>query len=419
MGSEEVTADVTRTGNEAAGAPAHWLVIAEEAFLPTDSGGRVESLNLLRAAAAAGVRLHVVVPGLTVSEETAHRSALPAAGLTGIPRRTGWRSHASLAPYLFVSRPLPPDLVDRLRAVDDEDPYSAAVAISFRVAHLGTVLAEAFDLPLLVRPHNVESEYFRELARGVSFPRDLPYLFESWKLRRAEAAIHASPLVALFADIAAGDAVRRARLTTTPVVHVPPFLPPRPTAPASAARARPPGTGTVLFLGSLDNVNNQGGIRWFVKECWPRLRVTYPGADLHVVGRRAPENLRAALANAGSRVTVDAPDVCPHLAEAVVFINPVRRGAGVNIKMVEAMAAGLPVVTTTVGARGLHWRDGEHLIVTDDATAFRSAVALLLEDPDRRAQLAAAGRRFVEEELDGVRQISRLLAALVSRPARR
>jgi glycosyltransferase involved in cell wall biosynthesis len=72
-----------------------------------------------------------------------------------------------------------------------------------------------------------------------------------------------------------------------------------------------------------------------------------------------------------------------------------------------------------VGARGLHWRDGEHLIVTDDATAFRSAVALLLEDPDRRAQLASAGRRFVEEELDGVRQISRLLAALVSRPARR
>ncbi len=412
---------MTHARNAAAGPAAHWLVLAEEAFVPADSGGRVESLNLLRAAAAAGVRLHVIVPGLTMPEETAHRAALPTVRLTSIPRRTGLRSHLSLAPYLFVSRPLPPDLVDRLRAVHDEDPYSAVVGISFRVAHLGTAIAEALDLPLLVRPHNVESDYFHALARGVSPTRSLPYLVEEWKLRRAEVTIHASPRVTLFADIAADDAVRRARLTTTPVVHVPPFIPPRPTAPA--ARARPAGAGagagTVLFLGSLDNANNRVGIRWFVEACWPHLRVTCPGAELHVVGRRAAEDLCADLMTAGARVTVDVPDVAPYLAAADVFVNPVRRGAGVNIKMVEAMAAGLPVVTTTVGARGMNWRDGEHLIIANDATSFRAVVAMLLEDPDRRARLAAAGRRFVEEELNAVRQINRLLATLASRPARR
>jgi len=406
---------VTNRENAAA---AHWLVVAEEAFVPTDSGGRVESLNLLRAAAAAGVRLQVVVPGLAASEEAAHLAALPTAGLMGIPRRTGWRSHARMAPYLFASRPLSPRLIDRLRAAHNGDPYSAVVSISFRVAHLGSALADAFDLPLLVRPHNVESEYFSELARGMRFPGNLPYLFESWKLRRAEVAIHASPRVALFADIAAGDATRRGQLTTTPVMHVPPFLPHPAATPAAAPRVRRAGAGTVLFLGSLDNVNNQGGIRWFAEECWPQLRVACPGADLHVVGRRAPEDLHAALKAAGSRVTVDAPDVAPHLAEADVFVNPVRRGAGVNIKMVEAMAAGLPVVTTTVGARGLHWRDGQHLVVADDPTEFRAAVTLLLEDPERRARLAAAGQRFVTEELDGVRQISRLLSSLPSRPSR-
>lgn len=379
-----------------------WLAVAEEAFVPADAGGRVESLNQLRSALAAGVELIVLVPGITAGELDAHRAALPGAQVRAVPRRTGPLAHASLTPYLFASRPMPAGLVDEMRAAG---PLTAVLAVSFRVAHLAVALAEALDVPAMVRPHNVESAYFAQLARSARFPRNLPYAAEAWKLRRAEAAIHASQRVAVFAEIAEEEVATRAALTDTPVIHVPPFLPPAAGAPHVGGTGR-----TLLFLGALDNANNSAGIRWFVENSWPALRDA--GADLHVVGRRAPDALVRDLEAAGARVTVDAPEVASHLAAADVFVNPIRHGAGINIKMVEAMAAGLAVVSTSVGARGMHWRDGEQLIVADGPGGFAAAVTGLLANPARRAELAAAGRRFVEHELDGVAQIARLTAAL-------
>lgn len=388
-----------------------WLAIAEEAFVPADAGGRVESLNLLRAAHAAGVLGRVLVPGVDDGGLAAHRAALPGVDLVAIPRRTGPLSHLSTAPYLFASRPMPVGLVDAVRG----QGFTAVLAVSFRVAHLAVRLADALDVPAVVRPHNVESAYFAQLARSSRFPRNLPYTAEAWKLRRAEAAVHASPRVAVFAEIAEEEAAVRAALTTTPVIHVPPFLPARQeTAQQETARVHRTGPGgTVLFLGALDNANNSGGISWFAEHCWPG--VAAPGVTLHVVGRRAPAPLVAELTAAGARVTVDAPEVASHLAAADVFVNPVRHGAGINIKMIEAMAAGLPVVSTTVGARGLHWRDGEHLLVADEPAAFAAAVRRLLDDPAGRARIADAGRRFVTGELDPAAQFSRLTEALLRR----
>jgi glycosyltransferase involved in cell wall biosynthesis len=295
------------------------------------------------------------------------------------------------------------------------------LAVSFRTAHLAVALADALDVPAVVRPHNVESAYFAQLADGLGFPRNLPHRAEAWKLRRAEAAVHASPRVALFAEIAEEEVAARSALTRTPVVHVPPFLPPLAPAPqeravstgAVSTGAAPTGD-TVLFLGALDNGNNADAARWLAAELGPALRAVRPATDLHVVGRRAPEGLRRELAAAGVRATYDAPEVGSHLAAADVFVNPVRHGAGVNIKMVEAMAAGLPVVTTPVGARGLHWRDGEHLVVAEGVTGFRDAVTGLLDDPARRSALAKAGRAFVEG-LDGVGRLRRLAADLAAR----
>jgi glycosyltransferase involved in cell wall biosynthesis len=394
-----------------------WLVLAEEEFVPTDSGGRVESLNLLRSAAAAGVRLHVVVPGLTAASAPAHRAALPEAVVEGVPRRTGARAQLSVLPYVFVSRPMAPGLVERLRSVHDKNPFDGVVSISFRVAHLGETLANALDTPLLVRPHNVESEYFSQLARSLGLLRSLPYRVEAWRLRRAERRLHRSNRITVFADIAEVDAARRRDMTAIPVMHVPPFLPPGTVPHWGAAQSRNPASRRVLFVGSLDNGNNVDGIRWFAERCWPALRVQVPGSALHVVGRRAPLDLVDHLRRAGAEVTVDAPAVAPLLAAGDVFINPVRKGAGVNIKMIDAMAAGLPVVSTTVGARGMHWRPGEHLVVADDPGAFVAAVADLLTNSAARARLAAAGRSFVGAELDGVASMKRLVAVLQAEPA--
>ena len=392
---------------------AHWLAIAEEAFVPTNAGGRVESLNMLRAVSAAGIRLHVIVPGVTASEAEAHRAQLPDAWVEAIPRRTGWLSNVSLSPYLFKSRPLSLGLTDRMRTLHQRDPFDAVLGVSFRVAHLGKELASALRVPLVIRPHNVESQYFCELARSSTFPRNVPYLLEAAKLRRAEKFIHASTDVALYADIGERDAEWRGHQTRTPVICMPPFLLPG-SLNKTGDRTERPDSQTLLFIGALDNSNNVAGVDWFLEGCWVRLHQMLPDADFHVVGRRAPDALVALWRAEGVRVTVDAPEIAPHLAAANVFVNPVRQGAGVNIKMIEAMSAGVPVVSSAVGARGMRWRSGEHLIIANSPEDFTDAVRRLLTDAAERGRLGAAGRQFLREELDGVRQIETMRSMLES-----
>ncbi len=378
--------------------------------MPATSGGRVESLNMLKAAAAAGVRLHVIIPDLTdEARSSAHRLALPGQRLEGIPRAMSWRSHLSLQPYVFRSRPLPHGLLSRVGQLHTEDPFDVVVAVSFRVAHLGLALANEIGVPLVIRPFNTESTYFEQLARSSSFLRSVAYRVEAYKLRRAESRIHSAVGVALFADISQSDAQWRAGRTRTPVIHVPPFVDTSTKVEPIDRRQRDGGPScTLLFLGSLDLPNNVEGIRWFMKRCWPQLRDGEGAIALHVVGRRAPSGLADELVADGARVTTDAPEVVSLLREADIFINPVQRGSGVNIKVVEAMEAGLPVVSTTIGARGLSWRDGKHLLLADSPEDFTSTVGQLLDDCELRQRIGSAARAFVLDELGGLRHISRI-----------
>jgi glycosyltransferase involved in cell wall biosynthesis len=91
----------------------------------------------------------------------------------------------------------------------------------------------------------------------------------------------------------------------------------------------------------------------------------------------------------------DVPDVRPHLAAATVVVAPVRFGTGMRGKVLEALAMGRPLVTTTLGAEGLGARGDDVLLVADDAPAFAAALARVLDDPARAARLAAGGRAHV------------------------
>jgi glycosyltransferase involved in cell wall biosynthesis len=114
------------------------------------------------------------------------------------------------------------------------------------------------------------------------------------------------------------------------------------------------------------------------------------------VGRNPSDRLKAAGALAGVQVTGTVPDVRPHVAEAAVYIVPLRVGGGTRLKIFEALAMGKAVVSTTVGAEGLPIVPGEHFLQADGAAEFARAVVGLLRDSDRRYTLGLAGRRLVE-----------------------
>jgi glycosyltransferase involved in cell wall biosynthesis len=168
----------------------------------------------------------------------------------------------------------------------------------------------------------------------------------------------------------------------------------------------------VLFLGALDVVTNQSALEWFTTQVWPGVRERFPTAILDVVGRRPPESLRAQIAGtAGAELHADVPDVRPYLDDARVAVNPAVTGSGVNIKLVEYLQAGVPVVSTALATRGLDLRPGQDLEVHDEPKAFADAVVGLLRDPQRAGRLADSGLERVTELLDPKRNLELMAAA--------
>lgn len=165
-------------------------------------------------------------------------------------------------------------------------------------------------------------------------------------------------------------------------------------------RRSPPinhGGSDIVFVGSMDWMPNDDGVRWFAADIFPRIRMAQPNARLVVVGRSPSASLRElALRNPMIEVTGTVSDVRPYLQEAALCIVPLRIGGGTRLKIYESMAMGVPVVSTTIGAEGLPLRNGVHLLLADSAHEFADAVVSLLKNPSLRDKLALAAARHVE-----------------------
>lgn len=155
--------------------------------------------------------------------------------------------------------------------------------------------------------------------------------------------------------------------------------------------------GRVMFLGSMDWMPNQDGVRWFVREVWPTILSRHPLASFHIVGRTPPAEIRGLAAVPGVTVVGNVPDVRPHLAEASVVVVPLLVGGGTRLKIYEAMAMNRAVVSTLIGAEGLPVRVGEHYLAADDPASFADAVSRLLDSADLRRDIGQQADRFVRQ----------------------
>ncbi|WP_050029982.1 glycosyltransferase family 4 protein [Verrucomicrobium sp. BvORR034] len=155
---------------------------------------------------------------------------------------------------------------------------------------------------------------------------------------------------------------------------------------------------TVAFLGSMDWEANRQAVRSFLKECFPAIREAFSDAKFLIIGRNPPADLKELAAQDPSIVvTGTVPDVRPYLAQASVMILPLQVGGGTRIKVFEALAAGLAVVSTSVGVEGLPVKHDEHALIADTLPAFTDATLSLLREPEKARKLGLAGRRLVEE----------------------
>jgi len=241
--------------------------------------------------------------------------------------------------------------------------------------------------------HNVEHviwQRMRDVERR-AWRRALLAL-ESRKMRRYEARACARAQL----TIAVSDADRRLLAAAAPdarVRAVPTGVDVDYFAPDGVAEV----PGRLVFTGSMDWYPNEDGIARFIEAVLPRVRREVPNATLTVVGRNPSARLRAAAAAARVQVTGLVDDVRPHMAEAAVYVVPLRIGGGTRLKIFEALSMAKAVVSTAVGAEGLPLAPDRHFLQADDPAAFAAAVTALLGDAGRRRAIGGAGRRLVEE----------------------
>lgn len=153
---------------------------------------------------------------------------------------------------------------------------------------------------------------------------------------------------------------------------------------------------SLAFLGSMDWLPNQDAVTWFVTEILPKLRRTVPGLKLAIIGRNPPPSLlRMADQVRDITFTGTVENVAAPLRECAIMVVPLRAGSGTRIKILESMAAGVPVVSTTVGVEGLPLCSNEDLLVADDVPGITNSILRLLKDHELRQALAENGMKRV------------------------
>jgi glycosyltransferase involved in cell wall biosynthesis len=164
--------------------------------------------------------------------------------------------------------------------------------------------------------------------------------------------------------------------------------------------ARPTDSLNLLTMGTLYYPPNADGIRWFVGEVFPLIRSQVPGVRLTIIGKNPPKDFLRLAEDKTNNIVVTGfvPELNPYFAESALAVIPVRAGGGMRVRILEAFARAMPVVTTTVGLEGIQAEPGEDVLVADSPSDFAACVIRLLNDQALQDQLSTNGRRLVESK---------------------
>lgn len=341
----------------------------------------------------------LTAPGHGRAPEAPHREALPFPH-SGSLLRASRPVHRRLPPLAqsLYGRPTTlatfrsPEYAELVRNEWEKRP-DMVLAVGLQMAQF--LSPRVTGCPVLLDDFNVEWRVLQRLAALKSGPRRIYWTWEAEKLRRCESGLLRSADVVL--AVSETDRTELRRLSPQSRVEVVgPSLPPE-----AEAEVRMPGADPkipcLVFTGAMNWHVNVEAASWFVDSVLPALRVRVGPVRVYLVGKDPSPAVRALGRWADVTVTGSVPDVRPYLRQATVAIVPLRYGSGVRYKILEAFAAGAPVVSTSVGCEGLGTTDGQELLVADDPVRFAEACAGLIQRESRRREVVARAAGFLRD----------------------
>jgi polysaccharide biosynthesis protein PslH len=311
-----------------------------------------------------------------------------------VPRKTIARSARRRDQLISLVSPMPFHIRELQSTAMQEALNSVTARKSFDVVQLeGSQLCSLHltdGAAIVLDEHNIEYEILRRMSDGERTAlRRFFSAIECRKFRRIEQRWWRQvDAVALTSEREVPAVAEHAPQTATAVV--PNAVDPEHFAPGPAAVD----PDSIVFMGTLGYRPNIDAVEYLLEEVLPTVCRLHPQATLTIVGQGEKSDLDR-FRRPGVVVTGRVPDVRPYLARAAVTVVPVRIGGGTRLKVVEALAMGKAVVSTTLGCEGLAVIDGEHVLLADDAAGFAAAILRVLADPDEGRRLGSAGRALV------------------------
>ena len=357
---------------------------------PPKRGGKIRPFNMIR---------HLHAQGHRVSVCSLARSASEAAEGAGIA------PHCTAHTSSLVSEPVQwARMIARLPTTGPSSMgyfYSAELAAKVKkllaaqkwdliFVHCSSVaqyVAHVTDVPKILDFGDMDSQKWLEYANYKPFPLSLGYRFEGYKMLRAERRLARQFDLCTATTKAEWQTLEDYR-TGAATDWFPNGVDAdyyRPTDVAYDA-------DTISFIGRMDYYPNQECMKRFCAQVWPLLRAQRAAMKLIIVGADPTPSIKALDDLPGVTVTGSVPDVRPYILKSAVMVAPLAIARGTQNKILEAMAMGVPVVTSRVAAGGVDAEPGAHLLVADGADAIAEAILRITSDASERARLSKAGR---------------------------
>jgi glycosyltransferase involved in cell wall biosynthesis len=386
---------------------------------PTTKGGQIRTLEMLRHLHRRHEIHYVAIanPSQPEGPARAHEYSFKAYPFTyRIPDKRSFAFYPELVRGLFSSVPVaverfhPPGMGKFLEDLLRKERFECAV-----VDHLAPTAYYPDLAHAVFFQHNVETMIWRRHVEHAPDPVRRAY-FKLQAARMYDFERRVSREAGHIVAVSKTDANEMRKLfDVTRVTEIPTgvnleyFHPPE---------QRPPAKADLVFVGSMDWLPNVDGVLWFVREVLPLIRKHRPETSLAVVGRMpGPKITQLGAEDKRIEITGTVPDIRPYLWGGAVSIVPLRIGGGTRLKIYEAMAAKIPVVSTTIGAEGLVSHPPDDIRMADTPEAFAEQCVELLSDAGARERLAAAAWQMVHDNFSW-EQVSRCFEKVMEQTTR-
>ncbi|MBO4613904.1 MAG: glycosyltransferase family 4 protein [Bacteroidales bacterium] len=383
------------------------LVVANKMPYPAKDGGTIATLSLARSLRKCGCDVDLLA--MNTPKHFCKVEDIPAEisseiNFFTVEVDTAIKATKALRNLLFSSMPYNAErfvskaFEEKLRSLLSEKQYDVIQLEGLYLCPYIETIRKYSSAKIALRAHNVEHEIWQRMVENEkSLPKRLYKRIIARRMRRFELSCINS--YDLLVPITERDADFFSQNGNAKPMHVVP-LGLEPKSPLFSIDSSTGEFPSFSFLGALDWQPNIEGLEWFVQNVWSEYRIRHSGVKFRVAGRNADDRFVRFLISNGIDYHGELGNVADFYASGTIFVVPLMSGSGMRVKVVEAMAAGRAVITTTIGTEGIATENGKNILIADEASKFIECMEKIAGNRALFDDISANARRFIRENYD-------------------